>query len=103
MASENIEDLYPVPFPVDAHFVKLERTSLYKLLNDDDGEAQRMFEFCKETRFFYHDMMDHPKGREMWEDECSACRAGQDVLPGDPMQEKILFKAPAGVRVLDRG
>lgn len=103
MISENMEDLYPVPFPDDVRFAQLEKISLYKLLNDEDDEAQRMFKICRETGFFYLDMMDHPKGNQMWEDACSACRAGQDVLPRVPMHEKKLFKAPAGVRVLDRG
>ncbi|KAL8736135.1 MAG: hypothetical protein Q9181_002525 [Wetmoreana brouardii] len=98
-----MDDLYPVPFPNDMPIADLEKISLYKLLNDDEDEAQRLFKVCKETGFFYLDMMDHPKGKQMWEDACTACRAGQDVLPRVPMQEKKLFKAPAGVRVLDRG
>lgn len=103
MAIDNMTDLYPVPFPDDAPIAKLEKISLYKLLNDDEIEGQRLFQVCKETGFFYLDMMDHPKGKQMWEDACTACRAGQDVLPRVPMQEKKLYKAPAGVRVLDQG
>lgn len=103
MAVDNMADLYPVPFPDDAPTANLEKISLYKLLNDDEDEGQRLFKVCKETGFFYLDMMDHPKGKQMWEDACTACRAGQDVLPRVPMQEKKLYKAPAGVRVLDQG
>ncbi|KAL9002897.1 MAG: hypothetical protein Q9188_004203 [Gyalolechia gomerana] len=103
MTVDNMTDLYPVPFPDDAPIANLEKISLYKLLNDDEDEAQRLFKVCKETGFFYLDMMDHPKGKQMWEDACTACRAGQDVLPRVPMQEKKLYKAPAGVRVLDQG
>ena len=98
-----MEDLYPVPFPPDARFARLEKISLYKLLNDDDEEAGRLFDVCKGTGFFYLDLMDHPKGKKMWEDACTACRAGAATLPVVPMEEKKRFKAPAGVRVLDRG
>ena len=98
-----MDDLYPAPFPENVPIANLEKISLNKLLTDDEVEAQKLFEVCTSTGFFYLDMMDHPKGRKMWEDACIACRLGMDVLPNVPMQEKKLYKARAGIRVLDRG
>ncbi len=103
MKFENMEDLYPAPFPDDVPIAHLEKISLNKLLNDDKNEAQRMFDVCTGTGFFYLDMMDHPKGKKMWDDACVACRSGHDVLPRVPMEEKKAYKARAGIKVLDRG
>lgn len=99
----NMEDLYPVPFPTDVPIAQIEKISLNKLLKRDEAEEQRMFSVCTGSGFFYLDMMDHQMGRKMWEDACVACRSGQDVLPTVPMITKKAYKAPVGVKVLDRG
>ncbi|EHK97192.1 hypothetical protein M7I_7076 [Glarea lozoyensis 74030] len=99
----NMEDLYPVPFPDDVPIAKLETISLNKLLSNNEVEAQRLFNVCKGSGFFYLDMMDHEIGRKMWEDACYACRSGQAVLPITPMTTKKAYKARTGVKVLDRG
>ena len=99
----NMQDLYPAPFPDDVPIADLEKISLRKLLENDEAEAQRMFEVCTGSGFFYLDMMDHPMGKKMWEDACVACRSGMDVLPTVPMEEKKAYRARAGIKVLDRG
>jgi alpha-D-ribose 1-methylphosphonate 5-phosphate C-P lyase len=103
MTIRDLNDLYPAPFPDDVPLVPLQKLSLDKLLHHDTAEAERLFEVCTDTGFFYLDMMDHPMGRQMWEDTCVAVRAGMDVLPRVPMAEKKAFKAPADIKVLDRG
>jgi len=102
-AFQNLEDLYPVPFPEDVQIAEIEKISLNKLLNSDHVELQRVFDICTGVGFFYLDMMDHPKGKQMWEDACYACRSGQEILPYVPLATKRAYKAPAGVGVLDRG
>lgn len=103
MTLPDMSDLYPAPFPDDVPIAHLEKISLDKLLHHDPAEAQRLFDVCTDTGFFYLDMMDHPMGRRMWEDACIAVRSGLDVLPEVPMDEKKAFKAPADIKVLDRG
>ncbi|KAF9888980.1 hypothetical protein FE257_008150 [Aspergillus nanangensis] len=103
MTIPDMSDLYPAPFPQDVPLAPLQRLSLDKLLHHDPAEAERLTEVCTDTGFFYLDMMDHPMGRKMWEDACVAVRSGIDVLPRVPMAEKKAFKAPADIKVLDRG
>jgi hypothetical protein len=98
-----MEDLYPVPFPDDVPTAQLETISLNKLLNNDEDEIQKLFNICKGSGFFYLDMKDHEIGRKMWDDACYACRSAQAVLPLTPMATKKAYKAPAGIKVLDRG
>ena len=98
---KDMQKLYPVPFPADAPIAHLENISLSKLLSNDAAEAQRLFDVCTDTGFFYLDMMDHPVGKTMWEDACVACRSGQDILPVTPMATKKAYKARAGIKVLD--
>ncbi|KAL7916746.1 hypothetical protein GGI35DRAFT_485884 [Trichoderma velutinum] len=98
-----MEDLYPAPFPDNVAIADIKKISLGKLLSNDAEEAQKMFEVCKDVGFFYLDMMDHDMGRRLWEDACVAARSGMEVFPNTPLAEKKLFKAPAGIKVLDRG
>src|SRR5580700_9980038 len=90
---QNMEDLYPVPFPDNVPIAKLETISLNKLLHSDEVEAQKLFNVCTGSGFFYLDMQDHPMGIKMWEDACYACRSGQAILPGTPMAIKKAYKA----------
>lgn len=103
MSLDKMNDLYPVPFPDNVPIAQLEKISLNKLLSSDETEAQRMFDICTGSGFFYLDMMDHPMGKKLWEDACIACRAGQHVLPTIPMDTKKAYKARPGIKVLDRG
>lgn len=103
MSQSSMEDLYPAPFPENVPIAKIEKISLNKLLNDDQDEAQLMFDVCTGVGFFYLDLMDHEKGRVLWEDACHAARSGMQVFPSTPLAEKKLYKAPAGIKVLDRG
>ncbi len=103
MSIVNMQDLYPAPFPDGIPLAAIEKISLKKLLDGDDSEAERMFAMCTSTGFFYLDMMDHEKGRQLWEDACAAARSGMEVFPSTPLAEKKAFKAPAGIKVLDRG
>ncbi|KAL7941756.1 hypothetical protein V8C42DRAFT_360479 [Trichoderma barbatum] len=98
-----METLYPAPFPDNVPIADIKKISLNKLLNDAAEEAQKMFDVCKDTGFFYLDMMDHDMGRKLWEDACVAARSGIENFPNTPLAEKKLSKAPAGVKVLERG
>lgn len=102
MTVDNLEDLYPAHFPDNVPVAKLEKISLKNLLSGDEDEQQRMFNVCTGTGFFYLEM-DHEKGEGMWQDACVAARAGKQVFPNVPIAEKKKFKAPVGIKVLERG
>ena len=81
MTVVSMENLYPAPFSNNVPIAEIEKISLNKLLNGDEGEAQRMYDVCTGVGFFYLDMMDHEKGRKLWEDACVAAHSGMEVLP----------------------
>lgn len=62
-----------------------------------------MFEICRSTYFFYLDMMDHEKGRQLWDDACIACRVGQQELPNRTIEEKRTYKTREYIGIFDRG
>ena len=80
---------------------KLPKISLAKILEDDETEAQTVFDICCRTGFFYLNLMDHPKGRKLWENACFVRQIGQDVMPSLPIREKEKFVKRSGT--LDRG
>lgn len=98
-----MEDFVPVAFPTDVPTIELEKISLNKLLNDDEVESRKMFEICASTGFFYLDMMDHPKGRQLWADACHACRVGKEELPTHSIEEKKSYKPRDRTGIFDRG
>jgi alpha-D-ribose 1-methylphosphonate 5-phosphate C-P lyase len=99
----NVQDLYPAPFPEDVSIVDLEKVSLCKLLNGDEPEAERVFNICTTTGFFYLDMLDHPTGRQIWRSACNICQLGRDRFSNTTVEEKLQYKPLGGVRVFDRG
>ncbi|KAK3324599.1 oxidoreductase [Cercophora scortea] len=103
MDLNSLRDLYPAPFPNNVPIADIQKLSLKKLLDDDPIETQKMFDILSGVGFFYLDMMDHEKGRKLWEDACTAARSGMEVFPHTPLAEKRDYKAPKGVKVLDRG
>lgn len=108
LASDNdntykVSDFYPAPFPEDVPTIQLEKISLSKLLNGDEAEASRVFDICTSTGFFYLDMLDHPTGRQLWQNVCKVCYRGRERLVSTPTEEKLMYKPLGGVRVFDRG
>ena len=103
MGQLDMEDFAPAPFPDDVPTIDLEKISLNKLLNNDEFEARKMFEICASTGFFYLNMMDHPKGRNLWEDACHACRVGKQVLPNHSIEEKQTYKTRDRFGIFDKG
>lgn len=99
----DLQEFYPAPFPEDVPTIPLERISLCKLLNGDKVEAERVFNICTSTGFFYLDMLDHATGRQTWRSACSIRRLGQERLSNTPMEEKLQYKPLGGVSVFDRG
>lgn len=91
------------PFPEGFQCIDLPRISLDKLLNDDDEEAQKIFDICTTTGFFYLDLNDHPKGEKLWNDGCEACRIGLKALPVMSMEEKLSYRAREKIGVFDMG
>jgi isopenicillin N synthase-like dioxygenase len=98
-----IEEFYPVPFPDDVPTIQLEKISLSKLLNGDPLEAKNVFDICTTTGFFYLDMLDHPTGRQLWQNVCKVCHRGRERFVNTPVEEKLKYKPLDGVRVFDRG
>jgi len=103
MAQAIENTIEPAPFPEGFQYIDLPHISLDKLLNDDDEEEQKIFEICTTTGFFYLDLNDHPKGEELWNNGCEACRIGQQTLPAMPMEEKLSYKAREKIGVFDMG
>lgn len=99
----DMQNLYPASFPDHVPTIRLEKISLCKLLNGDEVEAERVFNICTSTGFFYLDMLDHAVGRQAWSSACSIRQLGQDRLHGTPKEEKLLYKPSGGVSVFDRG
>lgn len=103
MDASDMESFVPAPFPDDVPTIQLEKISLNKLLTRDQTECHKIFEICASTGFFYLDMMDHPKGKKLWEDACLACRVGKDVLPSHSIEEKKSYKPRDRVGIFDKG
>ena len=99
----DVHAFYPAPFPEDVPTIPLERISLCKLLDGDKAEAERVFNICTTTGFFYLDMLDHATGRQTWRSACNIHRLGQERFTDTPMKEKLQYKPLGGVRVFDRG
>ena len=76
----NVHDFYPAPFPEDVPTIELEKISLCRLLNGDAAEAERVFNICITTGFFYLDMLDHATGRQIWRSAYNICRLSRDRL-----------------------
>lgn len=103
MDASDMESFVPAPFPEDVSTIQLEKISLNKLLTRDQTECHKIFEICTSTGVFYLDMMDHPKGKKLWEDACLACRVGKDVLPSHSIEEKKSYKPRDRVGIFDKG
>ena len=99
----DMDKLYPAAWPEDVSTISLETISMSKILLDDAEECQKMFQICTREGFFYLDLLDHPKGRKMWENACVACQVGHDTLPQRSVEEKRLYKVRDRVGVFDRG
>ena len=98
-----MEKLYPAPWPEQVPTIHLETISVAKLLMRDAEECRKTFKICTEEGFFYLNLLDHPKGRKMWDDACIACQAGQETLPDRSIEEKREFQVRDRVGVFDRG
>lgn len=103
MDTSKFDDSATLPLPKGLPTIELPKISLNKLLNDDEAEAQTVFDICTRTGFFYLDLMDHPKGRKLWESACLVRQIGQDVMSNLSMEEKDSFKKRPEVGILDRG
>ena len=90
-------------FPADLPTIALPRISLDKLLNDDAEEAKRLVDICTRTGFFYLNLLDHPKGRELWKNACIAHDVGKNVMSTLSMKEKDTFLKRPEIGILDRG
>ncbi|KAF2016805.1 Clavaminate synthase-like protein [Aaosphaeria arxii CBS 175.79] len=94
---------YPAEFPPDVPTIALAKFSLALLLNNDKDEAQRLFNTCRTTGFFYLDMLDHPTGRRLWRSACNLHQIGRERFRDTPIEKKMEYKTRPGVRVFDRG
>ena len=103
MESSAFKDYQPPPFPEELPTIDLPRISLKKLLDDDEAEAQRVFDICTRTGFFYLDMLDHPKGLKLYESACRALDVRREIMPKMTVDEKRTYKKRPRVGVLDMG
>ncbi len=81
VAGIDMSDLYPAPFPEDVPTVKLETISLAKLIANDEDEARRLFENCKDPGFFNLDLTDHPDGVQLLKDAVACARLTKAIIP----------------------
>ena len=98
-----VQDTPIPPFPKGLPTIDLPKISLSKLLNDDEAEAQKLFDICTRTGFFYLNLMDHSKGRKLWEAACVAYDVGKKAMATFSMEEKDTFKKRPEIGILDRG
>jgi isopenicillin N synthase-like dioxygenase len=96
-------DFYPAEFPSGVPTIALEKFSLSRLINEDKEEAAKLFETCRTTGFFYLDMLDHPRGRQLWRNACKLHQLGRQKFQETPAEEKLKYKTRPGIRVFDRG
>ena len=92
-----------VPFPEGFPVIELPRISLRKILENDEVEVERIWSICKETGFFYLNLVDHPQGLKLWNDGVDVCKIGQAILPSLSMEEKLSYKARDRPGVFDMG
>jgi hypothetical protein len=102
-ATINMEEFCPAPWPEDARTIELEKISMAKPLALDEEECARVFPICTQEGFFYLDMLDHPKGRQMYEDACLAAHVGREVFTTKTVGEKRTYLKRPELGVFDRG
>ncbi len=103
VAGIDMSDLYPAPFPEDVPTVKLETISLAKLIANDEDEARRLFENCKDPGFFNLDLTDHPDGVQLLKDAVACARLTKAIIPTMPMEEKKMYKMRSRIGIFDMG
>ena len=94
-------DYLSLPLSKGLPTIELPKISLAKLLNNDEIEAQTVFDICCRRGFFYLNLMDHPKGKKLWESACVAREIGHNVMSSLPAEDKRKFVKRPGT--LDRG
>ncbi len=102
VAGIDMSDLYQAPFPEDVPTAKLETLSMAKLMANDEDEARRLFENCKDPGFFNLDLTDHPDGVQLLKDAVVCARLTKSVFTL-PMEVKQAYKPLPGICVFDRG
>lgn len=102
-AGIDMSDLFPEPFPTDIKTVHLETLSLAKLVAQDQGEQQRVFEHCKTSGFFQLDLTDHEEGIQLLRDSAECARLMTKVLPTMSIEDKRSYKQRDRVGVYSMG
>lgn len=101
IATADLEEYYPVPFPKDAPTIPLEKISVKKLLDGDEDTAQAVFRVCSHEGFFYLDLTTDPRGQKFLDESNQLHHVAKQVFnnvsiedklaykPGDPMKEHL--------------
>ena len=105
MAADNGAEFYPEPFPKGLPIIELQKISLAKLLDDDEEEANKVFEICTHEGFFYLDLTTNSKGLKLLDDAHQVHRAGMRFFKDTPMKDKYTFRPRASYEtgLLDTG
>jgi hypothetical protein len=91
IATADLEQFYPVPFPKDVPTVNLKKISLQKLLEGDEEEGQGLFNVLSNEGFFYLDLTTHELGRKFLDDSNLLHNIAADVFNNVPMKDKLAF------------
>lgn len=91
IATADLDQFYPVPFPKDVPTVNLKKISLQKLLEGDANEGQELFKVLSNEGFFYLNLTPHELGRQFLDESNQLHHIAADVFNNVPMIDKLAF------------
>lgn len=92
IATADLHEYYPSPFPKDVPTINLEKLSAQKLLDGDEETAQTLFRVCCNEGFFYLDLTTAARGQQFLEEANRLHHVAKDVFNDVPMDQKLAFK-----------
>lgn len=91
IATADLDQFYPVPFPKDVPTVNLQKISLQKLLDGDEQQCRELFKVLSNEGFFYLDLTTDELGRQFLDESNQLHRLAADVFNNVPMKDKLAF------------
>lgn len=92
IATADLEEYYPRPFPKEVPTIQLEKLSIAKLLNGDEQAAQTLFRVCCNEGFFYLDLTTDPQGQEFLDESNKLHQVAKNIFNNVSMEKKLDYK-----------
>ena len=92
IATADLDEYYPAPFPKEVPTIPLAKISVEKLLNGDEQAAQTLFHVCCNEGFFYLDLTTAPQGQQFLDESNQLHKVAREVFEKVSMEEKLAYK-----------